>query len=160
MNLLKRAASHLRTLAAQHSTAVIFLDLGSEQLADTSTAPVSTVLYWKVLQWAGYSSEKKLAELEFTLEARGQADRFRRAYQEKFGDDWGIAYNSWHVRTQCHLHLHVGRFIRASENSKYKLVRRPEDFPAPVDVGVMIHPVPGGYHVHSGERIMETMLLR
>ncbi len=72
---------------------MIFLDLGSEQLAETSSAPVSTVLYWKVLQWAGYSKEKKLAELEFTLEARGLADRFRQSYRERFGDDWDRVHN-------------------------------------------------------------------
>lgn len=85
--------ANMRTLATQHSTAVIFLDLGSEQLADTSSAPVSTVLYWKVLQWAGYSKEKKLAELEFTLEARGLKDRFRQLYREKFADDWEKVHN-------------------------------------------------------------------
>jgi hypothetical protein len=85
--------ANLRTLATQHSTAVIFLDLGSEQLADASTAPVSTVVYWKVLQWAGYSKEKKLAELEFTLEARGLMDRFRQLYREKFGDEWEKMHN-------------------------------------------------------------------
>lgn len=85
--------ANLRTLASRYPAAVIFLDLGSEQLADTSSAPVSTVLYWKVLQWAGYSKEKKLAELEFTLEARDLADRFRQSYREKFGEDWEKVHN-------------------------------------------------------------------
>ena len=67
----------LRTLAAQFPAAVIFLDLGSEQLADASSAPVSTVLYWKVLQWAGYSKEKKLAQLELLLESRSLTARFQ-----------------------------------------------------------------------------------
>src|SRR5439155_13557029 len=42
----------LRTVAAKHPTAVVLLDLGAEQLADAASAPVSSVLYWKVLQWA------------------------------------------------------------------------------------------------------------
>jgi hypothetical protein len=83
----------LRTLATQFPAAVIFLDLGSEQLADTSSAPVSTVLYWKVLQWAGYAKEKKLAELELLLESRGLTERFRQLYREKFGDDWEKVHN-------------------------------------------------------------------
>jgi hypothetical protein len=83
----------LRTLATQFPAAVVFLDLGSEQLADTSSAPVSTVLYWKVLQWAGYSKEKKLAELELTLEARGLTGHFLQAYREKFADDWEKVHN-------------------------------------------------------------------
>jgi hypothetical protein len=83
----------LRTLATQYPAAVVFLDLGSEQLADSSSAAVSTVLYWKVLQWAGYSKEKKLAELELTLEARGLTDRFRQLYRDKFGDEWEKIHN-------------------------------------------------------------------
>ena len=83
----------LRTLATQYPAAVIFLDLGSEQLADSTSAPVSTVLYWKVLQWAGYSKEKKLAELELTLEARGLDTRFRDLYRAEYGDDWEKVHN-------------------------------------------------------------------
>ncbi len=83
----------LRTLANQFPAAVIFLDLGSEQLADASSAPVSTVLYWKVLQWAGYAKEKKLAELELTLESRGLDKQFQQLYREKFGDDWEKVHN-------------------------------------------------------------------
>src|SRR5439155_18406787 len=51
------------------------------------------VLYWKVLQWAGYSKEKKLAEMEFTLEARNLGDRFRKLYLEKFADEWEKVHN-------------------------------------------------------------------
>lgn len=80
--------------------------------------------------------------------------------REKFGEDWGVAYNGADVRTQCHLHIHVGRFIRAAENSKFRIVRRIEDFPAPETKGVWIHPVSGGYHVHEDEQIMETALVR
>jgi len=83
----------LRTLATKFPTEVIFLDLGSEQLADASSAPVSTVLYWKVLQWAGYSKEKKLAHLELTLEARGLKKQFQEAYRKKFGDLWEKVHN-------------------------------------------------------------------
>jgi len=49
----------LRTVSKKHPTAVVLLDLGAEQLAESAAAPVSTVLYWKVLQWAGFSKEKK-----------------------------------------------------------------------------------------------------
>ncbi len=80
--------------------------------------------------------------------------------KEKFGDDWGLAYNGPKVRTQCHMHLHVGRLIRAAENSKFRVVRRLEEFPAPEDSGIWVHPVRGGFHVHTGEQIMETALVR
>jgi hypothetical protein len=60
----------LRTLATQSPAAVVFLDLGSEELADTSAAPVSTVLYWKDIREITYrclltkspDGERKLKE--------------------------------------------------------------------------------------------------
>lgn len=83
----------LRTLAGRQPTAVVMLDLGAEQLADTAMAPVSTVLYWKVLQWAGFSKEKKLAQLEFTLDRQGKLDAFKAAYRERFQGDWEAIHN-------------------------------------------------------------------
>lgn len=83
----------LRTLAKQHPTTVILLDLGAEQLVESASAPVSTVLYWKVLQWAGYSKEKKLAYLEFTLDAKGLTERFRELYGKKFSEEWEAIHN-------------------------------------------------------------------
>jgi diadenosine tetraphosphate (Ap4A) HIT family hydrolase len=80
--------------------------------------------------------------------------------REKFGDGWGIAYNGSQVRTQCHLHLHIGRFASAGETGNFQLVRRVEDIPAPEDGGLWVHPVPGGFHVHLGEQITETVLVR
>ena len=80
--------------------------------------------------------------------------------REKFGEEWGLAYNGSKVRTQCHLHLHVGKWVPAAENSRFKFVRRIEDFPAPEEGGILIHPVKGGFHVHLGEETMETALVR
>jgi len=72
---------------------VVFLDLGSEQLAESSAESVSTVLYWKVLQYAGYSKDKKLAQLELTLHKRGKLDEFLRRYRERFNEDWYDIHN-------------------------------------------------------------------
>lgn len=83
-----------------------------------------------------------------------------RIAREKFGEQWGIAYNGAAVRTQCHLHLHIGRFVRAAETSRFLLVRRLEDIPAPAEGGLWVHPVAGGFHVHLGEQITETALVR
>lgn len=83
----------LRTLAKQQPTTVILLDLGAEQLVENASAPVSTVLYWKVLQWAGYSKEKKLAYLEFTLDAKGLTEKFRELYRKKFSEEWETIHN-------------------------------------------------------------------
>jgi hypothetical protein len=45
----------LSTVAARFPAAVILLDLASEQIAGATFEEVSTVLYYKVLQYAGYS---------------------------------------------------------------------------------------------------------
>ena len=89
----KTVPATLRTVAKKHPTAIVLLDLGAEQLAESAAAPVSTVLYWKVLQWAGFSKEKKLAQLEFTLERRNNLEEFRQAYRSRYGEDWERIHN-------------------------------------------------------------------
>jgi hypothetical protein len=85
--------SELRTLATQEPAAVIMLDLGSEQLAESASDSVSTVLYWKVLQWAGFAKEKKLAALELKLEADGRLEEFKAAHQAQFGEAWEAVHD-------------------------------------------------------------------
>lgn len=83
----------LRTVSKKHPTAVVLLDLGAEQLAESAAAPVSTVLYWKVLQWAGFSKEKKTAQLEFTLDRRGKYDEFKDKYRRRYKSSWEEIHN-------------------------------------------------------------------
>jgi hypothetical protein len=83
----------LRTIARKAPTAVVFLDLGSEQMAESASESVSTVLYWKVLQYAGYSRDKKLAQLELTLHRRGKLDEFLHLYRERFNEEWYDIHN-------------------------------------------------------------------
>jgi len=61
------------------------LDLGTDQLADNAAESVAKVLYRKVLQAAGYSTEKKLAELERKLAELGKLEAFRERYRTQFG---------------------------------------------------------------------------
>lgn len=114
---------------------------------------------WLVLPRAHGSADHPMHELPRNEQIRLWKFAVEAA-EEKFPGEWGLAYNGSKVRTQCHLHIHFGRFIRAAENSKFRLVKRIEDFPAPLEGGVFIHKVPGGYHVHTGEEIMETALVR
>ena len=91
--LRKEIPATLRTVSKKHPTAVVLLDLGSEQLAESAAAPVSTVLYWKVLQWAGFSKEKKTAQLEFTLDRRGKYAEFKKKYGERYEGEWEEIHN-------------------------------------------------------------------
>lgn len=83
----------LRTTAQRHPTAVVLLDLGAEQLAESTAATVTNVMYWKILNISGYSKEKKLAQLELTLEEKGKYGDFRQAYQETYQGEWKDIHN-------------------------------------------------------------------
>lgn len=83
----------LRTTAQRYPTAVVLLDLGAEQLAESTAATVTNVLYWKILNISGYSKEKKLAHLELTLEEKGQYADFQQAYQENYHGAWKEIHN-------------------------------------------------------------------
>lgn len=107
----------LRTVSKKHPTAVVLLDLGSEQLAESAAASVSTVLYWKVLQWAGFSKEKKTAQLEFTLDRRGKYAEFKEKYRGRYKGEWEEIHNDPLIGV-----------ARASEIVPEVL---PDDFPTP-----------------------------
>jgi diadenosine tetraphosphate (Ap4A) HIT family hydrolase len=79
---------------------------------------------------------------------------------ELWGDEWGLAYNGPKSRTQCHTHIHIGKFLKAAEQGKFIVVSSPDKIPVPENVGVWVHPVGRNFHVHTGEQITETVLLR
>jgi len=88
-------------VANTYDAVVIFLDLASEMLAGASMEDISTVLYLKVLQWAGYSEDLKVAELERMLETDGRLDSFlKRAKEELDGIEWNDAHNQPLVANQ------------------------------------------------------------
>ena len=62
----------LGTVAKRFPAAVVLLDLASEMLAGATMEDVSTVLYFKVLQWAGYSRNLKVAAFERMVEKDGR----------------------------------------------------------------------------------------
>ena len=66
----------LTTITSRYATAVVLLDLASEMLAGATMEDVSTVLYYKVLQWAGYSSNLKVAALERRLKRDNRYPEF------------------------------------------------------------------------------------
>ena len=80
--------------------------------------------------------------------------------KEKWGDRWGIAYTGDNVRTQCHVHIHIGQLIEGVEAGEFLLVDGPAQIPVPGKDGYWIHPVNGKLHVQTGEQICETVLLR
>jgi len=68
--------AQLATVVQQFPAAVVMLDLASDMLAGNTLEDVSTVLYFKVLQWAGYSRNLKVAALERRIEKDGRQAEF------------------------------------------------------------------------------------
>jgi hypothetical protein len=83
----------LGTVAATHSAAVVMLDLASEMLAGATMEDVSTVLYYKVLQWAGYSRNLKVAAFERKLQKDGRYDEFTAKILSDLDVPWSEVQN-------------------------------------------------------------------
>ena len=78
----------LNVVASRYSAGVVLLDLASEMLAGATMEDVSTVLYYKVLQWAGYSSNLKVAALERRLK---QDERYQE-FLDRIATDAGVPW--------------------------------------------------------------------
>lgn len=78
-----------------------------------------------------------------------------------WGEEWGVAMNGERARTQCHLHVHIGKLKPDAEQPGGVAVDAPAGIPLPdADTGLWIHPLAGKLHVHSGQQINETVLIR
>jgi len=83
----------LATVANRFPSAVVLLDLASEMLAGATMEEVSTVLYYKVLQWAGYSRNLKVAALERRLKKDNRYEEFNKRIQDAVGVPWKEVQN-------------------------------------------------------------------
>lgn len=77
-----------------------------------------------------------------------------------WGEAWGVAYNGDKVRTQCHVHIHIGKLLKGVETGKPITVYSVAQIPVPKGDGLWIHPHGKGMHVHQHEQTCETVLLR
>ena len=85
----------LSTVAQRFPAAVVLLDLASEMLAGATMEDVSTVLYFKVLQWAGYSRNLKVAAFERMVEKDGRTQELHKLVEEALpGASWDRVQNN------------------------------------------------------------------
>jgi hypothetical protein len=85
----------LSTVAQRFPAAVIMLDLASEMLAGATMEDVSTVLFFKVLQWAGYSRNLKVSAFERMIEKDGRtAELHKRVAESMPGATWARVQNN------------------------------------------------------------------
>jgi diadenosine tetraphosphate (Ap4A) HIT family hydrolase len=116
---------------------------------------------WLALPRAHSKGLGSLVDLTLRQRTRLWAAAIKKA-KELWGDQWGLAYNGDKVRTQCHLHIHIGKLLRGIETrKKLVVVDGPAQIPKPKDgEGIWVHPHGRKLHVHLGEQTCETVLLR
>ena len=79
--LLKQISEHIPT------DAVIF-DVSTDRGIKSGNQTLTEIMYRLFLKSLGYAEDLDLAELEITLEQKGDLDRFEAAYREMFEQDW------------------------------------------------------------------------
>ena len=85
----------LSAVAQRFPAAVVMLDLASEMLAGATMEDVSTVLYFKVLQWAGYSRNIKVAAFERMVEKDGRTSELHEQIAKALpGVTWARVQNN------------------------------------------------------------------
>jgi hypothetical protein len=83
----------LNNITKRFPAAVVLLDLASEMLAGATMEDVSTVLYYKVLQWAGYSRNLKVAAFERKLKKDERYNEFLGKIEDYLGVEWKSVQN-------------------------------------------------------------------
>jgi CDP-diacylglycerol pyrophosphatase len=102
------------------------------------------------------------AELLSDLDAPTRIALWREAIaraQFFWGERWGLAINGTSTRSQCHLHIHIGKLIDGVETPDFVAVDDVSQIPDPGEGGMWVHPVGGKLHVHR-DPTAETVLMR
>jgi hypothetical protein len=114
---------------------------------------------WLVLPKAHWAVGHPLDEMPHAERTRLWEAAIEKA-KSLWGDEWGLAYNSEQVRTQCHAHIHIGKLLKGVESGKFVVVRSPSQIPVPKGKAIWVHPHGNKLHVHVEDNITETVLLR
>ena len=75
----------IKVLTQKYNTAVFLLDLAAQGVAGANNTPISTLLFDQVCAWAGYPSDRKVADLTTRLELDGLLDDFKTKVSELSG---------------------------------------------------------------------------
>ena len=86
--------AQLATIAKRFPAEIIMVDLASSSVAGAQMEEISSVLYYKVLQWAGYSKNLKVAALEHRIKTDGKWAAFEAETSELVpGKTWNDLQN-------------------------------------------------------------------
>jgi hypothetical protein len=115
---------------------------------------------WLALPRAHGKAQHSLAEMSAAQRLELWTAAIAKA-KELWGDQWGLAMNGDEQRTQCHMHIHIGKLLDGVETPNLVIVNGAAQIPVPEDGdGLWVHPDAGKLHVHFAEQITETVLLR
>jgi len=115
---------------------------------------------WLVLPRAPYDGSNPLARMTAPERLALWNAAIAKA-KETWGDSWAVAMNGDIARRQCHAHIHVGKLLEGKETETGVFIDNPSRLPAISDgTGLWFHPVGNRLHVHTGEQINETVLMR
>ena len=142
--------------------------LSREALAQASGKPVLFIKdinprkpnRWLAMPAAVRKGENSLSEMSPQARLGLWTDAILKA-KELWGANWALAYNGDEVRTQCQPHLHIGKLIDGVETPRFVEVDGPAQIPVPAGgEGLWVHAQGGKLHVHLGEDLTESVLLR
>jgi CDP-diacylglycerol pyrophosphatase len=115
---------------------------------------------WLALPRAAYDGANPLAKMS----AGERLELWNAAIakgRELWGDSWAVAFNGDIARRQCHAHVHIGKLLDGHENDNGYYVDDAGQLPAIADgTGLWFHPAGKRLHVHAGEQINESVLMR
>ena len=81
--------------------------------------------------------------------------------RELWGDQWGLAVNNLERRSQCHMHIHIGKLRENAEDDQFTTVASPADIPLPREGdGLWVHAAGAAFHAHWGNGSPELLLER
>jgi diadenosine tetraphosphate (Ap4A) HIT family hydrolase len=106
---------------------------------------------WLVVPHAAFDGESPLTRMSEAERLELWNAAISKA-NEVWGTAWGIAMNGDKSRSQCHLHVHIGKLLDGKEDDNGFYVDDAAQLPAIADgTGLWFHPLNGKLHVHSGE---------
>jgi hypothetical protein len=115
---------------------------------------------WLVLPRAPYDGSSPLAQMS-APERLALWNAAIAKGKELWGNAWAVALNGDIARRQCHAHIHVGKLLDGKETETGFYIDSPAQLPVISDgTGLWFHPEGARLHVHTGEQINETVLMR
>lgn len=100
-------------------TEAVIFDVSTDRGIRSGNQTLTEIMYRQLLQQLGYAEDLDLAELEITLEGKGELERFKDEYRQVFDQEWDenkdlIAFSLGEASTVMH-RLYPDRF--STQNS-------------------------------------------